>query len=192
MKISRIQILVEIALFAALALILDIALSPSFGIVKLSFKMLPIIILALRHGLVPGIIGGILWAVLQLVTGNATVIHAMQFIVEYPLAFGLIGLAGVFRRSFQYTLANETNRRMRQIGIASVALILGSFTRYIVHFFAGIYYWGQYAPEAQGPVLYSLIVNGSNFLSETIITLIVLALLAPFYNQLVKTTSLSR
>ena len=181
---TRITTIVEIALFAALSMALDYFI-PSIGGLKISFKMLPVIILALRRGLVPGLLGGLLWGVLQILLGEATVLGAAQVIIEYILAFSAVGLAGLFRAPVQKTLYTE-GARSKTLLYGSVATFIGSLARYVFHFIAGFWFWGEYAPEGMSPVVNSIVVNGKDFLIETACTIVIFVLLTPLYDRILR------
>lgn len=182
----RIQVWIEIAICAGIALFLDVVVpTPSFAFV-ISIKMLPIIILSLRRGLLAGVIGGFIWGLLQFVIGDAFILSVLQFIIEYFVAFALVGLAGIFSNRMQNLLRDQPSNYRIQALIASLALIIGSFARYVIHFIAGVWFWSAYAPEGQGAGLYSLLVNGGAFLSETLTTLVAIILLTRFFGQLIK------
>ncbi len=181
---TRITTIVEIALFAALSMALDYFI-PSIGGLKISFKMLPVIILALRRGLLPGVLGGLLWGVLQILLGEATVLGAVQVIVEYILAFSAVGLAGLFRAAVQKTLYTE-GARSKTLLYGSVATFIGSLARYVFHFIAGFWFWSEYAPEGMSPVVYSIVVNGKDFLVETACTIVIFVLLAPLFDRILR------
>lgn len=185
MKNLKLRKLVEIAIFAALSLILDL-LVPSLGwAFEPSFKMLPIIILSLRWGTGAGMTGGLLWGLLQIAVGEATILGAIQLILEYLLAFAVVGLAGLFHKPVQRALRAE-NVSLPKAGLfASLATVTASLIRYTLHFIAGFIFWGQYAPEGQSPVLYSFLTNGSAFLTETITCLVVLWLMVPAFKSIV-------
>ncbi|MDO5734201.1 MAG: energy-coupled thiamine transporter ThiT [Eubacteriales bacterium] len=186
MSKERIRVLVEIALMAALAMLLDVII-PSFGHgLKITIKMLPIVILALRRGLIPGLVGGFLWGLLQVVTGEAWILNALQVFLEYFLAFTLIGLAGLFMPLIQKELRQQNPSRGKLALEAGSALVLGSLARYIMHFFAGIAFWSDNLPEGVNAAINSLVINGSAFLSETLTSLVVLLLAIPFYRQLIR------
>ena len=182
---QRIQILLEVALFAVIALILDLFI-PTLGPVKIDIKMLPIVIIALRRGIVPGILSGLLWGLLQVLMGDAYILTISQFLLEYFVAFALIGFAGFFSKPIQNVLQKEPDALGKQITLASIGLIIGSGARYIIHFLAGYIFWGSYAPEGQGAFLYSFIVNGTSFLTETATVLVAMFLLAKYFKTLIQ------
>ncbi|MFH4276301.1 energy-coupled thiamine transporter ThiT, partial [Acinetobacter baumannii] len=66
--------------------------------------MMPIIIVALRRGLLPGILSGFLWGFLQFVMGDAQILTLSQFVLEYFVAFAMVGFAGIASKPLQNTL----------------------------------------------------------------------------------------
>lgn len=185
MKSNRLQILMEVAIFAVVALILDLFI-PSIGPLKITVKMIPIIIVALRRGLLPGILSGFLWGFLQFVMGDAQILTLSQFVLEYFVAFAMVGFAGVASNPLQKALRVEPDNVSKQILLVTSSLVLGSFLRYVIHFLAGFIFWGHYAPAGQGAVFYSLTINGTAFISETLTCILVLVFLAGSYKRLVK------
>lgn len=182
---QRVQILLEVALFAVIALILDLFI-PSIGPVKIDVKMLPILIVALRRGLVPGVLSGLLWGLLQVLVGDAYILTITQFLLEYFVAFALIGFAGLFSKPLQNLLHNEPDALRKQFTWASLGLLVGSGARYFIHFLAGYIFWGSYAPEGQGAFLYSFLINGTSFLTETATVLVALLFLAKYFQRLIR------
>lgn len=180
---KRIILITEIALMAALAMLLDWIIPSTHGL-KITVKMIPIIVLALRRGVVPGMIGGLLWGLLQIVTGEAYILTPIQTFVEYILAFTVIGLAGVFSSKVQQKLEEKPIKKNQIYQLAAMGTVFASLIRYFWHFVAGIVFWGEYAPEGVSAAMNSLLVNGGAFLSETITCLVALGLLIPFYEQL--------
>jgi thiamine transporter len=75
-----------------------------------------------------------------------------QFILEYPVAFGVIGLAGLFK------------------GKELIGAVFGLGLRFLAHTLAGVVFWSEYAPPGMSPILYSVIYNGSYMLPEIIIS----------------------
>lgn len=159
-------VMMEIALLAALSTLIDFIDSAfRIGPWSFSFSMVPVLILAVRRGPKAGFMGGFLWALLQFVTGNAHgFVHPVQMILDYPLAFTLLGIAG-------YAYTNRTLFNI--LKWSSVAI----FARYVCHWLSGWIFFGMYAPEGQPAWLYSLIVNGNVFLINMVVCLIIIALL---------------
>ena len=87
------------------------------------------------------------------------VYHPMGMVLDYPLAFGVLGLAAFFKKS-------------PLIGVV-VALAL----RFLSHFISGVIFFGMYAPEGMSPIVYSALYNGGYMLPEIIISGILIYLL---------------
>ncbi|MGD6966290.1 energy-coupled thiamine transporter ThiT [Rossellomorea vietnamensis] len=186
MSKMRLTPMIEAAVFAALAVILDllpsIRLSPAISI---SFAMVPVFIVAFRWGLRAGLISGFLWGLLQVVLGDIYFLTPLQFAIEYFVAFTFVGFAGLLYRPIQTSLKNGNRKQLLMWAILGV--IAGSLARYFWHFVAGFIFWGEYAPEGQSAVMYSLIANGTTVLGAIAFCSIVIALLAGSLPRLLKT-----
>jgi energy-coupled thiamine transporter ThiT len=91
MRERRTRLLLEIALTIALATVLSMLTiwrMPQGGSVSLG--MLPLFVLAFRRGLVPGLVAGALYGLVDLMV-NPYVVHWAQLILDYPLAYLLGG-----------------------------------------------------------------------------------------------------
>ncbi|PFM61828.1 energy-coupled thiamine transporter ThiT [Bacillus cereus] len=198
MRNTNLQAMIESAILAAFALIIDILpLSiklPTGG--SISFAMIPIFIIAYRWGFKMAFLGGLIWGLLQIVVGDAYILTPVQAFIEYFIAFAFIGFAGLFYRPIQKALASNNsdaehssfssrkdkptskqNQGKKALVYIVLATFIGSFARYFCHFIAGIIFWGQYAPKGQSAVLYSLIVNGSTMIGSFILCTVLLILL---------------
>ena len=132
-----------IALAAALHLVRIFQL-PFGGSITLG-SMIPILLFSLRRGALPGILAGTMFGVIVLIE-EPFIFHPFQVFLDYPLAFGLLGLAGIFKRN----------------PIAGVAVAISG--RFVAHYLSGIIFFAEFAPEGINPYLYSALYNGS-FLS---------------------------
>src|SRR5690554_6754795 len=97
MKKWSTKMLVEAGILIALALILDrikIYEAPQGGSVTAG-SMIPIFLYSFRWGLGPGVVAGAIFGLLQLLLGG-WIFTPIQAILEYPVAFGMLGLAGIF------------------------------------------------------------------------------------------------
>ncbi|HDR7794006.1 TPA: energy-coupled thiamine transporter ThiT [Bacillus luti] len=199
MRNTNLQAMIESAILAAFALIIDILpLSiklPTGG--SISFAMIPIFIIAYRWGFKTAFLGGLIWGLLQIVVGDAYILTPVQAFIEYFVAFAFIGFAGLFYRPIQNALlaSNENSEEQSSFGSRKdkpsskqnqgkkvifyiiLATFIGSFARYFCHFIAGVIFFGQYAPKGQSAVLYSLIVNGSTMLGSFILCTVLLIFL---------------
>lgn len=156
---------------------LCIALSFVLGYIKLfsmpqggsvtAGEMIPIIIFALRHGSLPGIVVGALYGFVQMLFGGS-IFHPVQAILDYPVAFGALGLAGLFSSEFE-----KTKKILPVIKGASLGIVL----RMIAHTLTGAIFFASYAPEGQNPWAYSIIYNASYLVVEFAITIVIIYLL---------------
>ncbi|MDU5149641.1 energy-coupled thiamine transporter ThiT [uncultured Anaerococcus sp.] len=156
---------------------LCIALSFVLGYIKLfsmpqggsvtAGEMIPIIIFALRHGNLPGIVVGALYGFVQMLFGGS-IFHPVQAILDYPVAFGVLGLAGLFSSEFE-----KTKKILPVIKGASLGIVL----RMIAHTLTGAIFFASYAPEGQNPWAYSIIYNASYLVVEFAITIVIIYLL---------------
>src|SRR5947199_5025656 len=83
-----------VALSGALSLF-TIFMLPQGGSITLA-SMVPVLLFALRRGAKVGIVAGVLLGLVVLVE-MPIVVHPAQLLLDYPLAFGALGLAGLFR-----------------------------------------------------------------------------------------------
>src|SRR5690625_674916 len=170
MSSKRTLFLIEVAIFTALALVLDIIpflkfkIWPAGG--SISFAMIPIFIVAFRWGLKGGLLSGFLLGLLQVATGTAYILHPVQGILDYAIAFTVIGVAGVFAKTVQEAVKNgETKTYLTYI---TFGVLLGSSFRFLAHFTAGMVFFGS-AVEGQPAWLYSLIYNASYMLPSFVL-----------------------
>ena len=103
MRNTNLQAMIESAILAAFAMVIDILpLSiklPTGG--SISFAMIPIFIIAYRWGFKSAFLGGLVWGLLQIVVGDAYILTPVQAFIEYFIAFAFIGFAGLFYRPIQ-------------------------------------------------------------------------------------------
>ena len=155
------EIIIFVALAGALALISHSFFSlPEGGSINLG--MVPIFWLALRRGPKVGIFAGAVLGVVDLAI-EPFVVHPVQFILDYPLAFACLGLAGFFRK---FKVAGPV-----------IGVVVGGAARYLCHFTSGVIYFPMYAPEGMSPILYSAVYNATYMIPSIIICAIVIILL---------------
>lgn len=133
---------------------------PMGGSVTL-LSMLFIALIGYWYGLGAGLTVGFAYGILQLIL-EPYIISIPQMLVDYPLAFGALGLAGLF--------ANSRHGLIK----GYIAAVLG---RYFFAFLSGWIFFGMYAPEDfPNAVVYSLAYNGSYLGVEAAITLVIISL----------------
>lgn len=183
---ERLQLLLEVSILGALSFILDkftLFVMPQGGSITLS--MLPIIIMAFRWGITGGMLTGLISGLLQLITGG-TVFHWAQALLDYTLAYTLVGLAAIT----SVWLVRSAAKRNKGMMIAAIVTgtVIGGLLRYLIHFTGGIIFFGSYAPAGQPVWLYSLVYNGSYMIPSIILCSIVTALLFTTAPRLLKRT----
>lgn len=179
MRSTRTLFIIEIAIFTGLALALDLLpffkfkIWPAGGSVSLA--MIPVFIVAFRWGLKGGLLSGFLWGILQIAVGDAYILNFYQGVIEYGLAFTGLGFAGFFSPSVKRAVQKE------QIGktllYLAIGIFIGGMIRFLGHFTAGWFFFGDLAPEGQSPALYSFIYNSTYMFPSLIICLGVLFVL---------------
>ena len=187
MERNRLRILMEISILGALSFVLDqltIFTMPQGGSITLS--MLPIIIIAYRWGLKSGLLTGFISGLLQLITGGK-VFHWAQALLDYTLAYTVVGLAAV--TTFWLVKGVKENNKGKQVAAIVTGTVIGGLLRFSIHFYGGIVFFGEYAPEGQPVWLYSLIYNASYMVPSIILCSIVVSVLFTTAPRLLKTTS---
>ena len=172
------RMLSNAALCIALAFVLSyirLYKLPQGGSITLA-SMLPIFLFAYAYGVAPGMLVGAAFGILQFIQ-DAYFVHPIELLLDYPLAFALLGLAG---------LANRFSDKWGLIP----GIILGTFGRFVCAFLSGVIFFGMYAPEGQSVLVYSAVYNGFYLIPEAIIC-IVLAMV-PQIRRLAKQLALSK
>lgn len=151
------RLVVEGGLVIALSVVLSFVTiwqMPQGG--SISLAMLPVLVYAFRRGVGPGLVAGILYGVADAIL-KPFVVHPVQFVLDYPVAFGALGLAGLFSSRW---LRNVSAARVgRGTAVALVpGVLLAALGRYAAHVLSGVVYFAEYAGDS--PVLaYSLVYN---------------------------------
>lgn len=172
MKKWSTKMLVEAGIMIALAIVLSrikVYEAPQGGSVTAG-SMIPILLFAMRWGLGPGMITGATFGLLKLMLGG-WIFSPIQAILEYPVAFGLLGLAGIFHNSIG--IGNDKVNDYFKI-ILSIFLAIGG--RFICHLLAGVIFFGEYA-GTQNPWIYSAGYQSSYLVPEFIVSAIILSLI---------------
>ncbi|MDR2611055.1 MAG: energy-coupled thiamine transporter ThiT [Clostridiales Family XIII bacterium] len=175
---KKLQVMIEGAITAGLAFALSF-IPVEFGAgaaFDLSLGMIPLGVYAIRRGLPPALVAGFVWALIKVVTGKMIFLTPTQWVFDYILAFTCAGFLGVF--SARTLAAIRSKDPVSLLSWISASAVVGVFARWLWHFIAGFLVWGEYAPEGQSPVVYSLIFNGASFIGNIIMLICVLTLLA--------------
>jgi len=115
---------------------------------------------SLRRGLRSGLEAGAVYGLVHMALPVSYIVNPVQALLDYPIAFASLGLAGIFKR---YPM----------LGVA-----VGIFGRFLAHFVSGVVFFAIYAPAGMHPIAYSAIYNGSYLLVEFIISSVITYIVA--------------
>ncbi|MCL2112213.1 MAG: energy-coupled thiamine transporter ThiT [Clostridiales bacterium] len=176
MKNTKLITMIEGAIIAGVCAALSyVPLNTANAAFDISLGLIPLGVYALRRGLLPGMAVGFVWGLLLIVLGRAYFLTIPQIILEYPLAFAFGGFGGILSGRFQSAVSDG---RTKAVVLSVVfAGILAPVTRWFFHFWAGVIFWGTYAPEGMSPYLYSFIMNGASAAANAVMLVVVLLIL---------------
>lgn len=131
---------------------------PLGGSVTLA-SMLPLLWYSNKFGMRNGFIAGTAYGLLQLIQ-KPEIYHWVQVLLDYPLAFMMLGLAG----------------SVKNLQLGS---ILGVAGRWICHIISGAVFFGEWMPEGWSNAwVYSAAYNGAYLLVDLIICIVLSFVLA--------------
>ena len=123
-------------------------------------SMLFIALIGYWYGPTVGLTTGFAYGLLQFIM--EPIFYTLpQMLIDYPLAFGALGLAGFF----------AGKKHGLQIGY-----LVGVIGRYIFAIISGVVFFGSYAPEGTPALIYSVGYNASYLVPEAIVTLIIISI----------------
>lgn len=132
---------------------------PMGGSVTL-LSMLFICLIGNWFGVGYGILAGVGFGFLQFIV-DPYMLSIPQLLFDYPLAFGALGLSGLFCG--------------RRYGL-QVGYTVGVLGRFVFSTLSGVFFFAAYAPEGMNPWVYSSLYQGSYLGAEGIITLAVISI----------------
>ena len=153
--------------YAAVCIAMSFALSylkvvemPQGGSITIA-SLLPLMIYSYMFGTKKGVLAGFIYGILQAFQ-DTYILHPAQFLLDYPVAFSAIGLAGMFAR-------------VDALRFPQVKFLLGAIVaaagRFLSHFLSGIFAFGTFATIE--PVwLYSLIYQAGYVLPDIAIAIV--------------------
>lgn len=150
------------ALLVALSIILNqlvIFRMPQGGSIT-AFSMVPIALCAYFFGVRRGLMAGMCVGLIDLIF-NPYVIHPVQLLLDYPLAFGALAFGGIFAA--------------RKNGLIE-GYIFGIICRYICAVLSGVIFFGEYAPEGFNAWTWSLWYNFTYLAVEGAVSVILLSI----------------
>ena len=153
--------------YGAISIALSFALSyarlfkfPQGGSITFA-SLLPLMIYCCMFGTRRGLIVCTLYGVLQALQ-DPYIIHPMQFLLDYPLAFGLIGVSGIFMEKGVFK--NHKVVAFLLGGVIAVVL------RYACHVCSGVFAFADYADleKYDTAIAYSMAYNSFAFVDMAI------------------------
>ena len=151
-----------IALATVISYVIKLPSLPNGGSVTL-FSMLCICLIGHWFGLKTGLAAAVAYGIIQFIIGPY-VVHPAQVLLDYPLAFGALGLSGLF-----------SNARHGLIK----GYITGVLGRFGFHMISGLIFYTSYVDTLEGNVAAvwaSTLYNMSYIFPEMILTLVLLAI----------------
>jgi len=180
----NLRIMIESAAMIGLAVLLSHfkMFELPFGGSITMFSMIPLVIIALRHGLVWGLASTFVYSTAYIITSGAVgrlsgwgvagprnMIFCLLF--DYIIAYMVIGLAGLAKPAF-----DKTPAKSNKIFIAFAATLTVCILRYISHNISAVLvFYGLFGDPGENVLTYlvgtALAYNATYMLPETIITL---------------------
>ncbi len=151
-----------LALATVISTVVKLPSLPNGGSVTL-FSMLIVCLIGYWYGPAIGICAAVAYGFLQLIIGPY-IFHPVQVLLDYPLAFGALGLSGLF--------CGKKNGLL-------TGYCVGVLGRFLFHMISGLLFFTSYVDGFQGNVAAiwaSTAYNLSYILPEAVITILVLAL----------------
>ncbi len=157
---QRVKLLSEATVFIALTIVLKDALPPIYhmpqgGSVTIA-GLVPLLWFALRRGVKYGVFAGFIYGLIHAILPGSYIIHPVQGLLDYPLAFAALGLAGAVKK------------------IPIVGIVLGIIGRFLCSFAAGIVFFTAFSIDG---IIGSASYNGVYLVPEFIITAVVIYIL---------------
>ena len=170
---KTLRIITEGAVLTALSLALSyikIPIGLAFGGFggSVDLVMIPIIIFALRRGTLWGLGAGLIFGTLKFFLAGGVAVNWQSMLLDYSLAYMFVGFAGLLRGRRAYL---------------SLGALVGCLARFFIHFLSGVTIYAEYMPEEfmnmtmVSPTIYSILYNGSYMLPNTVLAVVLCALL---------------
>lgn len=167
---ENLRALSESALMIALATVLGFIKLidlPYGGAVTIA-SMLPIAIISYRHGVKRGLFAATVYGGIQQLLGLSMLSWATSWkavvaivLLDYIVAFAVIGFAGAFRKS----VGNQALS-------VSLGCLVVSLLRYICHVISGATVWAGLSIPTEAALAFSFAYNATYMIPETIILLV--------------------
>lgn len=163
-KLTESAMMITIAALLSMAKLIDM---PYGGSVTMA-SMLPLVIIAYRHGLGWGVMTGFAYGLVQMALGAKNFSYlpaefsyiATMVAADYLVAFAVLGFGGIFRRLCK-----------RQATALALGSILVAVLRYCCHVISGWTVWASFHMDKAG-LVYSMGYNATYMLPEMLILVV--------------------
>jgi len=135
-------------------------------------SMLFISLIGYWFGAFPGIVAATAYGILQLIF-DPYIVHPMQLLLDYPIAFGILGVSGFF--------VNSKNGLVK-------GFVLGAIGRWLCSTLSGVLFFAEYA-GSQNVFVYSSIYNISYVGPEILMTVALISV--PAFKNAIEHVKLS-
>ncbi len=125
---------------------------------SVSLDSVPLFVVALRHGPLPGGMAGLAYGVVHFAMAPYFV-HPIQLVLDYPLAYATVGIAAL-------AAPGRTPEKGLGWPRPAAAIAVAAAVRLGLHFLSGVVYFGHLAPEDMEVWRYSLGYNASYLIPE--------------------------
>jgi len=157
---SKTRMLTEAGVAIAIAQVLSFITlfhMPQGGSIKAA-ALVPLMIYAYRWGGTRGIFVGVVYGILHFILGFKSSVHYLSIILDYLVAYGVIGVCGYFKDSISGLITGS---------------IVGIALRWAVSVTSGAVVFASYAPQGQNPWIYSMVYNASYMVPDGILNIVV-------------------
>ncbi len=136
-------------------------------------RMLPIVLYATVFGAGKGVIVGVAYGLVDMLFGLDASGGVVQVILDYIVAFGLIGLSGLAKNTKQPYIFGT---------------LIATVGRFIASFISGAVFFGMYAPEGMNIWAYSAVYQCVTVVPDMLLVLIAFAIVqnTNSFKQIVK------
>lgn len=153
-KFTISAILVAIAYVLSFVKLLHLPFGGSITLFSMLFISFPSYFFGIKYGFM----ASIAYSLLQL-TIDPYIIHPVQLLLDYTIAFSCFGIVGLFGKE----------EKDFMLGFA-----VACFIRFLSSSISGYVFFKEYAPEGWNPILYTVVYNGSYIFTECVLSLIVI------------------
>ena len=171
MKKTNVRALTECGVMVAFASVLSLiqlGSLPAGGSITLA-SMLPLVVIAYRHGTSWGLGAAFTASLIQMLLGLSAFSYVTTWqsilavaLLDYVIAYAVYGLSGIFRKSFKKQY---------------LAMVLGAgaagILRYVCHVISGATVWAGLSIPDSAALLYSLSYNATYMVPDTLILCLV-------------------